>query len=284
MTEKLENSITMGKAFLRTNMLEKASSCFGEALENKESLDVALFYLGVVSFKQAEYHKAVKMFKKLLEIRTNSIHAYNNLGLSLEQCNRRKEAMLVYNTGLEITPTSSLLLANRGILKYKMNDYEGSVQDLSKALKKRPGITFLYFYLANSCVKTDRLKEARDYLEEALNLQPDDVTVLNNLGYVSLELGFHDEARDYLKRAVRISGGKRSLYISLARLYAHRGKLEMCVLMVAKAFPGDHSKTGHHLEELSDFLAGCGREEEASYLNKRAADIAGGNSKFKRTS
>jgi len=282
MKKKLENSIDMGKAFFRTNMLDKAAACFEEALENQESPHEALFYLGVISFRKGEYQKAVEMFKKLLEIRTDSIHTYNNLALSLEKCNRMKEAMLVYNTGLEITPASSLLLANRGVLKYKSHDFEGAVQDLSRAVKKRPGILFLYFYLANACAKTDRLAEARDYLEEALSLLPDNVTVLNNLGYLSMELGFYDEARDYLKRAVRNAGGLSSPYVNLARLYAHSGRLEMSVLMISKAFPGDQSKISLHLHKLSNLLSGSGKEEEARYLERQAKDVASGNSKFKR--
>jgi tetratricopeptide (TPR) repeat protein len=278
MADTQENIIAMGKAFLRTNMLEKASDCFEEALDDEEVSHEALFYLGVISFKQQDYKKSVEMFKKLLEVRTDSVFTFNNLALSLEKCDRTKEAMLVYDAGLELTPASGLLMANRGVLKYKTGDYEGAVRDLSRALKKKPGIAFLYFYLGLALVKTERLTEARDYLEEALALAPGDVTILNNLGYLTLRSGLYSEARAYLKKAVRHAGGFRPSYLNLARLYTESGQLEMSLLMLHKAFPDDTTKISDHIEKLSAFLTNLGREEEARYLEQRALDLANGNS------
>jgi tetratricopeptide (TPR) repeat protein len=278
MNEELENRIGMGKAFLKTNMLDKAHDCFMEAMDDEDIAHEALFYLGVTCFKMGEYEKAVDYFKKLLEIRADSIHIYNNLALSLEKCHREKEALLVYDTGLEITPSSSLLLANRGVMKYKTEDYEGAVKDISKALKRRPGIAFLHFYLGLSLIKIGRLNDAKESLEEALAHSPDDETILNNLGYLSLKLGSYDQARKYLSRAIRTSSGLKSSYLNLAWLYTERGKLEMSLLMLRKAFPDNVLKIRNHLSRLSEFLARGGRGEEARYLAQRAIDITNGNS------
>ena len=277
MQKDADNTIEMGKAFLRTDMFDEAFGCFEKALGHEERTHEALFYLGVTSYKKRNYQDAVDYFKKLLEIRTDSIHIYNNLALSLEKCNRLKEAKLVYNTGLEMSPTSSLLLANRGVLKYKNEEYEGAVRDLTKALKKRPGILFLHFYLALSLIKTDRYAEAKERLEEALAMAPDDAIMLNNLGYLWLKLVFLNQARRYLVKAIRQSSGSSASYVNLAWLYTERGKLEMSLLMLRKAYPDDVIKIRAHLSKLSALLLRSGRGEEARYLAQRANDISNGD-------
>lgn len=277
MSDEASNKIDMGKAFFKTNMLDQAIECFEEALQNEEQAPDALFYLGVISFKKREYEKAVSRFKKLLEIRTDSINIYNNLAISLEKCNLCKEAMLVYNTGLKITPSSKLLLGNRGVLKYKTGDYEGAMRDLRKSIKRKTGDLFLYHYLSLSLIKTARLDDAKEILEEALSIAPTDTTILNNLGYLCIRLGFKEDAKRYLKEAIRNSGGFVSSYINLAWLYAENGKLEMTLLMLRKAFPRDDSKVIGHISRLADFLTNLGREEEAAYLTKRTIEIADRN-------
>ncbi|MFQ6105269.1 MAG: hypothetical protein ACE5OP_13420, partial [Candidatus Glassbacteria bacterium] len=98
-----------------------------------------------------------------------------------------------------------------------------------------------------------------------------------NLGYLCIRLGFKEDAKRYLKEAIRNSGGFVSSYINLAWLYAENGKLEMTLLMLRKAFPRDDSKVIGHISRLADFLTNLGREEEAAYLTKRTIEIADRN-------
>lgn len=263
----------MGKAFLRTNMLEKARECFETVLDNGERAHEVQFYLGVIAFRKKEYESAAEHFKKLLEIRTDSVHAYSNLGLSLEKLGRTKEAMLVYNAGLEMSPSSSLLLANRGVFRCKTGDWQGAVRDLSKALKKRPGVGFLLFYLSLALIKLGRPADAKERLEEALDSEPRHPAILNNLGYVSMVLDSFHAARRFLTMAARISDTPDAAFGNLAELYARRGDPEMCILMARKAFPGDDVKAGEHIENLAEDLAHAGRHTEAGYLLRQAAEL-----------
>jgi len=49
--------------------------------------------------------------------------------------------------------------------------------------------------------RTDRLKEARQYIEKALKLSPDDPFILDSMGWVLFRQGQHKEGLDYLQRA-----------------------------------------------------------------------------------
>lgn len=263
----------MGKAFLRTNMLEKARECFEAVVGDEGRAHEAHFYLGVIAFRKREYETAADHFKKLLEIRTESVHAYNNLALSLEKLGRVKEAMLVYDTGLGVSPSSSLLLANRGVLRTKTGDWQGAVRDLSKALRKRPEVGFLLFYLSLALLKLGRFVEAKERLEEALDSEPHDPVILNNLGYLCMKMDSLVEAQRFLSMAARTSPKPETAFRNLAELYARRGNLEMCILMARKAYPADAMKAGEHIERLAGNLARAGRNAEAAYLLRQAAEF-----------
>lgn len=275
--DEVENKLDMGKAFMRTNMLTKAIACFEELLDNEETAQEALFYLGVIYHKKKDYERAVEHFKKLLEIRTDSIHIYNNLGVSLEKSGRSREAILVYTTGLEVSPSSSLLLANRGILRYRSGDYSGALKDLSRARRKRPGVAFLVFYLALTLLRLGRIQEAMATFEEALEIEPDNTAILNNAGYVALKLGLFDVARRHLSRVVYLSAHSRQAYLNLAGLYAFKGNPEMSALMVRKAYGDRNEKSSRFLLSLAESLASSGREEDAGYIRALAAQLSDGN-------
>jgi tetratricopeptide (TPR) repeat protein len=49
--------------------------------------------------------------------------------------------------------------------------------------------------------RTDRLKEARGYIEKALKLSPEDPFILDSMGWVLYRLGENKEALTYLQRA-----------------------------------------------------------------------------------
>ncbi|HWQ38302.1 MAG TPA: tetratricopeptide repeat protein [Burkholderiales bacterium] len=49
--------------------------------------------------------------------------------------------------------------------------------------------------------RTDRLTEAREYIEKALQLAPDDPFILDSLGWVHYRLGNHQQGIEYLRRA-----------------------------------------------------------------------------------
>lgn len=49
--------------------------------------------------------------------------------------------------------------------------------------------------------RTDRLTEAREYIEKALQLAPDDPFILDSMGWVHYRLGNHEQGIDYLRRA-----------------------------------------------------------------------------------
>jgi tetratricopeptide (TPR) repeat protein len=53
--------------------------------------------------------------------------------------------------------------------------------------------------------QTDRLEEAKSYIEEALTLKPDSPAILDSMGWVEYRLGNLPQALQYLEQATEIS-------------------------------------------------------------------------------
>jgi tetratricopeptide (TPR) repeat protein len=91
-------------------------------------------------------------------------------------------------------------------------------QDLKKVLEKEPdhahALNALGYTLAD---KTDRLQEALGYIQQALELAPEDPAILDSMGWVQYRLGNLEESLKYLRRA--------SLELHDAEVAAHLGEV-----------------------------------------------------------
>ncbi len=81
-----------------------------------------------------------------------------------------------------------------------------------------------YFYeLGNVLVDLSRREEAVAVYEKALELDPEYVEALVNLGAIKNELGATDEAIELLKRAIEVNPEDAKAYVNLGDAYYSRG-------------------------------------------------------------
>jgi len=76
--------------------------------------------------------------------------------------------------------------------------------NLRKLIKLKPDHAQAYNALGYTLAdRTDRLGEAKQYIEKALALAPDDPFVLDSMGWVYFRMGNQKDGLDYLERAYR---------------------------------------------------------------------------------
>ena len=72
-------------------------------------------------------------------------------------------------------------------------------------LAREPGnadaLNTLGYTLAN---RTDRYKEAYDFIQQAITLKPDNAAIIDSMGWVLYRMGQHEESLKYLKRALTL--------------------------------------------------------------------------------
>ncbi|WP_447746067.1 tetratricopeptide repeat protein [Pseudomonas nicosulfuronedens] len=105
--------------------------------------------------------------------------------------------------GLKQFPDDLNLLYTRSMLAEKRNDLAQMEQDLRLIIQREPdnamALNALGYTLAD---RTTRYSEARDLIQKAHSLNPDDPAILDSLGWVNYRLGNLSEAETYLRKAL----------------------------------------------------------------------------------
>ncbi|MEM6483437.1 MAG: tetratricopeptide repeat protein [Pseudomonadota bacterium] len=116
---------------------------------------------------------------------------------------RRTDASLaLLNRALDEFPTSDSLRYSRSVILERQGDIDGAVSDLREIIARTPdnatALNALGYTLAN---RTQRYTEARELIEKALKISPDEPAILDSMGWVLFHQGEYVEALTYLTRA-----------------------------------------------------------------------------------
>ena len=126
-----------------------------------------------------------------------------------EMLNEQKQyaaTLELYNAALTEQPNDSNLLYARALLAEKMDRIDLLEQDLRTVIEREPenatALNALGYTLAD---RTARYQEALGYVERALQLRPQEPSIIDSMGWVLYRLGRHQEALRYLKAALELA-------------------------------------------------------------------------------
>ncbi len=128
----------------------------------------------------------------------------------LRRVERYEEAGVAYDRAIELTPNPesrhwSLFYA-RGVCRERTGDWDSAEADLQKALEFRPNQAHVLNYLGYSWIEQGKnLEEAREMIERAVAVRPDDGYIADSLGWVQYRLGDFDAAVETMQRAVELN-------------------------------------------------------------------------------
>ena len=85
-------------------------------------------------------------------------------------------------------------------------------------IKKFPNQPIFYNITALAYNAIGKSEEAKKLLLKILNNEPDNISVLNNIGLVSVECGEDSEAEEYYNRALKINSDFVDVLVNLGNL------------------------------------------------------------------
>ena len=120
----------------------------------------------------------------------------------LREANRSGEAFDLLDKALKADPDQPELLYDYALTAEKLERYDVLEANLKKLIEVRPEHAHAYNALGYSFAERNmRLPEARDLIEKALQLAPDDYFIVDSLGWVQYREGNHKGAIETLRRA-----------------------------------------------------------------------------------
>src|SRR3990167_3580126 len=189
-----------------------------EALDEKDSALIEYALVGPSDdFLPAQARQAQLLFdgkrpaeasRRLSQARTTqpdyAIQLYLIEVEALASHQQHEQAWQLVQRALEQFPDDLNLLYTRAMLAEKRDDLELLEQDLRFILEREPdnsmALNALGYTLAD---RTKRYAEAKELIEQALRLNPQDPAILDSLGWVNYRMGNLDEAERLLRQALQ---------------------------------------------------------------------------------
>ena len=159
------------------------------------------------AFLLADLDNMEEARKLLTQLRLQSdsevkIQTYMAESQILQDADRKEEAMTVLNQALETFPDKVSIRYARALLAVGLNQLELAESDLRQIISVEPenaaAINALGYTLADL---TDRYDEAELLILKAYELEPDDASIIDSMGWISYRRGRLKEAEGYLREA-----------------------------------------------------------------------------------
>lgn len=133
----------------------------------------------------------------------------------LNDAEQHAAAMEVYNEGLNTFHENTDLLYARAITAEKVDRLDILEHDLRFILQREPNDVQALNALGYTLIdRTERYQEGYELIERAYQQRPEDVAILDSMGWALYRLGRLDEALDYLKRAAaRLRDGEIAAHL-----------------------------------------------------------------------
>jgi len=152
---------------------------------------------------------AIEVLRRLAKDHPDRIEVWNTLGDTLRREERFDEAATAYDEAIarikgEPEVYWSLYFA-RGICKERAKNWTGAEADFKRALELYPDQPSVLNYLGYSYIdRNENLDEALKMIEKAAAERPDDGAIIDSLGWGLYRLGRYDEAVVQMEQAVEL--------------------------------------------------------------------------------
>jgi len=287
---RVEEHRNLGVAFYKTGMLEEAAREFRRVSEIRPEDANALFYVGLVSLRQARWREGMEAFRLAAEKGGSRPAVLHNLGLAYEHLGRLEEAEGAYAEAATRNRNDARIALGWGVVALKRGDHESAAGRLDRARElfgdRVPAVWYwartLSAAAAGEFEVADELAEAgvaafpesavlrnnRAVLRElagdlpvaeelvrgALHDEPSHPQLSKNLGDLTYRAAHYDEAWAAYQRAIELAPDLGDdVYFKLGNIAYKRGDRELAATMWRRALELNpaHELVKSNLDTLS---------------------------------
>lgn len=164
----------LGILHLEENALLEAEHAFHKVLEQDSEQIQALTNLGVIALKREHNQLAVDYFSKALALDNDNIDARNNLAATFMHHDRFENALMHYDVLLQKEPNNIEYLYNSGVAQMALGHLEEAIVFFNRVLNLQAQHAASLNNLAAIYLKLDQRQTSREYLRQALAINPED--------------------------------------------------------------------------------------------------------------
>ncbi|MGB5178056.1 MAG: tetratricopeptide repeat protein [Gammaproteobacteria bacterium] len=260
--------LRLGNILLDLNELEQAQTAFQQVV-NAVGLEAASLYgLGQIALLRRDYDTAIDAFTRALEYDPAASRIHYPLAQALRAIQRNDEAkarlalrgdqppsfrdpLIEGMEALKIGSRFQFLQAMRAI---KRQDYAAASKAFAEGLSGEPDNVQARISYARTLYLVDNRSGARQALEAALAMQPDNSLGLFLLGILAEEAGDTDKAVAYYRLAIRYTPDHTGAHQYLADLYYRQGNYTAAAEHYASSIRGEPSNLAATIPYIGTLL------------------------------
>jgi tetratricopeptide (TPR) repeat protein len=173
------------------------------------------FSLGRVYQTMKEFAPAVNAYRRAAELKPDNLQANLNAAKCLYEVNDYNEALVYGKRAEQIYPHVGELQQLLGRLYDSQKNYEQATLSYKRALEINGNDPAVMMSLAIACLRTNRNEQAKELLTTITQLQPDNSSARQYLGYCFLRLEDLNQAIVNYRKAIKINSDDWEAYRGL---------------------------------------------------------------------
>jgi tetratricopeptide (TPR) repeat protein len=193
----------LGKSYVRNTKFEDAIASLGKAVEldpNFEMLEDHVLLMQIY-YEQGQYEEALNSATEILRFDESNTDAVKVSAFCYNALGQTEKALGYYEDLLQEQPDDADLVFNLGLLYEEMEQYDKAIANFMKAFELNPTDIEAILHCAQVYleIKQDNVKAVECY-EKALEINPDNPGILNNLGIALIRAGEELDDQEMINR------------------------------------------------------------------------------------
>ncbi len=176
------------------------------------------------------YDEAIEILRRVLELDPESVVTYYRMGLVYSEADQRDEAIESFKKALEMEPENLPARLGLGEVYSKMTRNDLAVTEFLKAESLKPDDTELLFKIALEHWYDQKIKEAAEYYQKILAIEPNHMQTHLNLISVYEKLKDWERAIEEIEISRRLGAetiNDQAIAIAERKLAFIKGRMDM---------------------------------------------------------
>lgn len=264
--------INLGLTYSRLGQFENARRAYFQAIDKHSGNIEAYFRVGFDYATAGEPRKAIPWLFRAKELSSDRPDIVYALAEQLLQLKYVSTAEDVVNAALRKSPGETILTVASGDIDRQRKNYAAAVSKYKEAIGQQPRVIAAYVGLAQVAISEAKEDQAREYLLQALAIEPDNPPANSELGIIESHQSNWSSALVHLNRAWDKDRSNPSVGLELARALRHGGRLSDALNLLESLEVKMRDSVSFHTE-LAQLYQQLHRTPEAHAERARAATL-----------
>lgn len=225
----------LGEIYEQKQDYREAASSYQAATELNPWSFKDYFSLGRVYRTMKDFGQAVNAYRSAAQLKPNNFEANLNTAKCLYEVNDFNQSLEYGKKAERIDPNVGELHQLLGNIFDSRKDYEQSVRSYKRALELDSNNPEIMMALAVAYLRTSRSEPAKELLITVTQLQPENNSAWQYLGYCSLQLEDVNQAIENYRKAIEINSQDWEAYRGLGVAYMLKATQEGDAALKARA-------------------------------------------------